>query len=40
LLAFVFPADRLSVGLQTTDVTGRHYRLTPVLNTRNATGIV
>jgi hypothetical protein len=38
MLAFVSPADGLSVGMETTDITGRHYRLTPVLNTPNATG--
>ncbi|MFQ3283475.1 MAG: hypothetical protein ACI944_000178, partial [Natronomonas sp.] len=30
-------SDGLSVGLGTTDITGRQYRLTPVLNTQNAT---
>jgi len=37
-LAFVGSSDGLSVGLEATDITGRHYRLTPVLNTQNATG--
>jgi hypothetical protein len=31
-------ADGLSVGVGTTDITGCHYRLTPVLNTQNAKG--
>jgi hypothetical protein len=33
LLVAVTPSDGLSVGLGTTDITGRHYRLKPVLNT-------
>jgi len=40
ILAFVSSADGLSVGLESTDITGRHYRLKPVLNTRNVTGFV
>lgn len=31
LLAFVAPGDGLSVGVESTDIAGRHYRLTPVL---------
>jgi hypothetical protein len=37
LLAFVTSSDGRSVDLELTDITGRHYQLTPVLNTQNAT---
>jgi hypothetical protein len=39
LLAFVTSSDGRSVDLELTDITGRHYQLTPVLNTQNATGL-
>jgi hypothetical protein len=37
LLAFVTSSDGLSVELERTDITGRHYRFTPFLYTQNAT---
>jgi hypothetical protein len=37
MLASVYPADGLSAWLELADITGRHYRLKPVLNTQNAT---
>jgi hypothetical protein len=36
LLAVVASSDGLSAELERTDITGRHYRFTPVLNTQNA----
>jgi hypothetical protein len=39
LLASVPLVDGLCAELEPTDITGRHYRLTPVLNTQNVTDI-